>query len=328
MTAEDNQPVLVVTSLEDTTADDVIGELNRRAVPVVRLDPGEFPAEVTLAARVGEGLGMYGTLRTASRTLNLSAVRAVYHRRPTPYRFDHLSGQEATFAIAQARHGLGGVLGSLSGALYVNHPQSNAAADNKPVQLATAVELGFLVPPTLITNDPGEARSFVASNGPAVYKPLRTSPYRGADGTPLTVWTQSVGVSEIDGTVRGTAHLFQQQVRKSADVRATVIGRDIFAVRISTDHGDGGILDWRQDYSRHVYTVIDLVAPMRSRLHRFLDRFGLNYGAFDFAETPSGDLVFLELNPNGQWGWLADATGLPMAASLAELLEKGAGDGP
>lgn len=144
--ARDDRPVLVITSLEDTTADDVIDELNRRGMPVVRLDPGDFPAEVTLSARVGTEASMHGTLRTASRTLDLSAVRAVYRRRPSPYRFDHLAEQNAAFASAQARYGLGGVLDSLPGALYVNHPRKNAAAEYKPVQLAVALDLGR--PPT------------------------------------------------------------------------------------------------------------------------------------------------------------------------------------
>lgn len=326
--AADDRPVLVLTSLEDTTADDVIDELNQLGVPVIRLDPGDFPAEVTLSAGVGAGAGTHGMLRTATRTLDLSAVRAVYRRRPSPCRFNHLAVQDAIFAAAQARHGLGGVLDALPGALYVNHPRNNDAADYKPVQLAVAVDLGFTVPATLITNDPEEACAFAQAHGPVIYKPLRTCSYRDAEGQALTVWTQEVDPSEIDDTVRGTAHLFQQRVRKNADVRVTVIGREVFAVRISTDDGDGGLLDWRQDYDRHTYTVIELPHSVVTRIHQLLDRFGLHYGAVDFAETPEGDLVLLELNPNGQFAWLADATGLPMAAAMANVLEKGLHDAP
>ncbi|MDT3398139.1 ATP-grasp ribosomal peptide maturase [Streptomyces sp. B1866] len=321
--ADDDRPVLVLTALEDTTADDVIGELNARSVPVVRLDPGDFPVGVTLAAQVGGDAGTRGTLRTATRTVDLSRVRAVYRRRPGPYRFDHLPARDAEFAIAQARHGLGGVLDALPGALYVNHPRRNAAADYKPVQLAAAAELGFPVPATLITNDPRTARDFTEDHGPVVYKPLRGTSYRDDDGMPLTIWTQEVNPADLDDTVSGTAHLFQERVRKQADVRVTVIGREIFAVRIDTGGEDGVLLDWRRDYTRHTYAVVSLPGHIQQALHRFLDRFGLLFGCFDFALDTDGALWFLELNPNGQFAWLADATGLPMAAAMADLLRKG-----
>jgi hypothetical protein len=36
--------------------------------------------------------------------------------------------------------------------------------------------------------------------------------------------------------------------------------------------------------------------------------------------TPEGEFVFLELNPNGQWLWLELELGLPLVASMADLL--------
>lgn len=81
----DGRPVLVCTEYEDATADLVIAELNRRRVPVLRFDPGrDFPAPVVLAARIGAG-GWGGWLTVGERTADLSAVRALYHRRPSPY---------------------------------------------------------------------------------------------------------------------------------------------------------------------------------------------------------------------------------------------------
>jgi hypothetical protein len=36
--------------------------------------------------------------------------------------------------------------------------------------------------------------------------------------------------------------------------------------------------------------------------------------------TPDGEYVFAEINPNGQWLWIEQATGLPIAEALADLL--------
>jgi D-alanine-D-alanine ligase-like ATP-grasp enzyme len=48
----------------------------------------------------------------------------------------------------------------------------------------------------------------------------------------------------------------------------------------------------------------------------YLRAFGLIFGAFDFSVTPDGRWWFLECNPAGQWGWLTEETGLPIADEL------------
>lgn len=77
-------PVLVLTQRFDPTADYVVMELTRRGVPVVRIDPGDFPAALTFAARLGEGWS--GVLRSGARLVDLVAgikqqINRTWHRR-------------------------------------------------------------------------------------------------------------------------------------------------------------------------------------------------------------------------------------------------------
>lgn len=53
-------------------------------------------------------------------------------------------------------------------------------------------------------------------------------------------------------------------------------------------------------------------------------RLGLVYGAVDLIIEPSGRVVFLETNQGGEFGWIAEETGLPIPAAVADLLEEGA----
>jgi hypothetical protein len=114
-------------------------------------------------------------------------------------------------------------------------------------------------------------------------------------------------------------HLFQARVDKVADLRVVVVGSQVFTVRI-----DSGLLDWRTDYSALTYTPVSLPADVERALLAHLRHFGLVSGSFDLCVTRDGGLRWLELNPNGQWGWIEEETGLPIAAAFADLLEQGA----
>lgn len=318
MPVAEERPVLVATEADDVTSDMVITELNRRSVPVVRFNPADIGDGLTVSARFGScPAPVAGQVHTRSRTADLEQVRAVYWRRPIWPGFAHLETKDARFAAAQARYGLGGVLYALDGPLWVNHPLRNAAADYKPVQLAVAQRLGLTVPPTLVTNDPHLAREFITEHGQVIYKTLRWTPYE-RNGVPVTGWAEPVTAAEIDDGVRVTPHLFQARVDKLADVRVLVVSRRLFAVRI-----DSGLLDWRKDYSALSYTVVDLPDQLRNVLLAYMDHFGLVSGSFDLAIDQAGTYWWLELNPNGQWGWLEEKTGLGMAAAFAELLTQG-----
>jgi hypothetical protein len=59
---------------------------------------------------------------------------------------------------------------------------------------------------------------------------------------------------------------------------------------------------------------------VEAALRRLMDSFELNFASLDMIVTPEGEFVFLELNPNGQWLWLELELGLPLVATMADLL--------
>jgi hypothetical protein len=112
---------------------------------------------------------------------------------------------------------------------------------------------------------------------------------------------------------------FRNGYPKKYDVRLTVVGDRFFAVAIHTDSGNAYI-DWRSDYSSLRYESIDTPDDVHDAVIALLNRLGLPFGAFDFVVTPEGEWVFLEVNPNGQWGWIEDRTGLPITSAMVDLL--------
>lgn len=314
----EGQTVLIVTQPFDVTADYVVAELHERGVPVFRCNPGEFPRNLTLAAHLDEG--WTGSLHLPNREVPLSDVGCAWYRRPTAFEFgEELNAEERRWSSAEARLGLGGVLAALP--KWLNHPCDIARAEYKPLQLQTARSVGLTVPDTLITNDAEQARRFAKDHGEVVYKPLSAVGVSEEDLYRL-VYANRITADDITDTVSATAHLFQASVDKAYEVRLTVVDNDLFAIRIDAD-SHAAAIDWRTDYDNLRYSVTDVPGGVRHRVLGLLEVLMLRFAALDLIVTPQGDWVFLEANPNGQWAWLQDATGLPIAAAIADALTKG-----
>lgn len=313
--------VLVIAEADDASADMVCDILQERGRPLFRSDTADFPQRASFAAAPSETAGT-GYLETERGLLGLSVIGSVYRRSPAQFEFaGEMSGPERRFATLEAVFGFGGVLASLP-CRWINHPSRVADAEYKPRQLAVAARCGLDVPRTLITNDAAVARSFIADlGGEAIYKPL--SPGVVVEAGELRMLNANlVTIDDIDHHAVGlTANLFQQWIPKKYDVRLTAAGGRCFSVAVHTADPTAQI-DWRNNYDALVYEWIDTPESIEHGVAGYLDALGLAYGAFDFSVADDG-WWFLECNPNGQWGWLEEEAGVPIAAAIAGALVGG-----
>lgn len=310
--------VLILTHPFDPTADKVVGELSRRGVPLFRCDAAEFPEKLSVGAELLGG-NWSGQLQTVRRRLELDQVTGIYYRRPTTFEFQpELSEDERRWATIQARLGFGGLLASLDE--WLNHPHRIGYAEYKPVQLRQAVACGLRVPRTLVTNHPERAQVFVADVGHAVCKPFGGAGVSDDDGFRRVFTTKVTADQCADPNITRTMHIFQEWVPKEYEVRVTVVDGRFFAARIDAA-SDAAHVDWRSDYHSISYTVTDTPDPVRLSVRALLDSLGLRFGALDFIVDPDGHWWFLECNPNGQWAWIEEETGMPIASAVADALE-------
>lgn len=315
--------VLVLCDDLDITADRVIAELTSRQVPVVRANTAWFPSSLSIYASLG-GNRWSGAMRVRERDLPWEEVRAVWYRRPNGFRFPtEMSEPERRHAGWEARFGLGGVLASLP-VRWVNHPQREADACYKPIQLTVARECGLAVPHTVITNEPERVRQFAASAVSGIVVKTLSTP-AVLESSRITV-AHARRLSEADladlSGVDVTAHLFQAWVEKAYEVRVTAVGRELFPVAIEATTPQARE-DWHNDLDSCRYRVVDVPVRVCDAIAGYLDRLGLSYAAFDFVVDSDERWWFLEANPGGQYGWLQTATGLPISTAVADLLARG-----
>ena len=176
----------------------------------------------------------------------------------------------------------------------------------------------------MLTSTPASLHSFAAS-GPTVLKSLSHPSIRTSEhpSQALQLYTTLLGSSDLDRSdeLSHSVGFFQQFVKKKRDIRVTIVGKQSFAIAIESQRSPLTAIDWRRyDLPRTPHSIITLDTAIHAKCVKFLDHFGLSYGAFDFAEDDAGEFWFLELNPNGLWAWLELLTGSPISGAVAEYL--------
>ncbi|HFS6859502.1 TPA: hypothetical protein ACH1JJ_003587, partial [Klebsiella pneumoniae] len=59
---------------------------------------------------------------------------------------------------------------------------------------------------------------------------------------------------------------------------------------------------------------------LSSKCIDLVESLNLRFGAIDFICDEDDVFWFLEINPNGQWAWIENQTGLPIASSIVDEL--------
>lgn len=266
------------------------------------------------------------TFELAGDLLDGHDVGAVWWRRPgLPVdRLAPLGAGARRFAEQEWTRFVQGALRLLD-CRWVSHPDAIRAAGYKLVQLARAAELGFRIPDTYAGADARALRPLAAVHGEIVAKVVGHGPPT-VDGceSPYTVPTQRYDEASLprDEAVAVAPAIYQEHVGKRCDVRVTVVGDTLHAATIESQRDALTEVDWRRsDPYALPHARAQLPDDVAGRCLDITRSFGLRFAAIDLILTPDGEHVFLELNPNGQWGWIQELTGMPIAESLcAELI--------
>jgi hypothetical protein len=140
------------------------------------------------------------------------------------------------------------------------------------------------------------------------------------------VYTNRVREEDLAGAeaLRHCPMVFQELIPKAHELRVAWVGDEAYAGALDASGTSRGHTDWRRaapDECR--WQKARLPAEVSSGLRALMSELGLVFGSIDLICTPSGEHVFLEVNPGGEWGMLELDLGLPIAEAIAgALLEK------
>lgn len=224
--------MLVITNDHDEHADAVIEELDRRAVPVFRFHPEEFPDAVSISMEICNGL-IDGEIRDTRQRVAFHDICAAWYRRsrglfaPLPS-LNVTHGDLENFVRVQSDVTLTGLFAGLQ-TLWVGQPFKLRRAEVKALQLAEAGKAGLTTPATLISNDPERAAVFVKALGDTdcAVKPLIATRVDGEEGARLPLTTILPRGHTLEA-VALAPNIFQPYIEKAYELRCVVMGDAIF----------------------------------------------------------------------------------------------------
>jgi hypothetical protein len=306
--------LLILSNSKDATTDYLANVLKQKGVKHLRFNTDRSLENARFQYEVGQP-----RLRLDDKWYVPSEFTNVWYRRPERLKCSHLDESvESNLALDEWAESLEAFLSHIPVARWMNHPSANVAASHKLQQLTIASNLGFLIPNTLVTQDPAELQDFFRRvQGRVIVKPLSAGylerPNKEMD---TLIYTNRVDEQHLGdlSDLSGCPTLFQEEIIKSSDIRITVVDGHIHAAELKASDLDGvQRCDIRRNnMSDVVHRAVGLPDAIERDIHKLTAHYGLRYAAIDMAVTTKGDWVFFEINPNGQWAWmdLAGATNI------------------
>ena len=311
-----NVEVLILSSLYDFSTDEVVHRLREAGVGCVRLNREQLREHRLTLDPSRPSLIIDGPV---GRHVVNADLRSVFYRQPVFLRDS--SGIPLSVAKQLERSQWAAFLRALSvfrDAAWMNFPAATYLAESKPYQLAVASACGMRIPDTLVTNAAATVRDRFA--GRTAIKSLDSVLLREGPDSLFTYTTFASTDALSDDALRSAPLIAQEALVEKTDLRVTVVGDRVFAVQVLAD-GAAVFGDWRlTPKSALTYEDAQLSAEDAANCLRLMRALRLSFGALDLAETPDG-VVFIEINPTGEWGWLSTpdrSIGTAIAAWLAE----------
>jgi glutathione synthase/RimK-type ligase-like ATP-grasp enzyme len=318
-----NKLILILARRSDRESDYVGIGLIRRGVDYVRLDIEDIPDLLRVRYCIKRGIASI-KFRLDEREIDVANVSAVYLRNFEIEAIKFKGGKlSQTFSFEQWKDTYRILQANLKCA-WVNNPDVTRLANDRVQQLSVAKAVGLDIPETVITNDPEMAKDFYhIHRGRIIIKALHHHAVQVGNRL-YSMYTHKMtnkDLSHLDDLVDAPC-ILQEKLLKKSDLRITVVGKQIFAVEIDSQSTSKG----RDDLHRCSLLelpkrIIKLKKADRDKCIKLLDSFGLQYGTIDLVRDRSDRLIFLEINPTGDWLWIEQHTGLPITDAMTDLLE-------
>lgn len=319
--------ILIITNKDDVTTDFIINKLNKIGQAYYRLNTDTFLFEVDINFNI-EKEEYILIDHQKKQEIDLSTVKSVYFRRPKlpKMKIKSLSRGEAEFINREITAVLEGIYRILKNLFWVNHVACIREAENKLYQLIIARKIGFEIPKSIITTMQNQANIFLRElQGKCIIKSIKNGNIDDPK-CPKVVFTTLITDCDnniLDGVSDCPTYL-QRNIEKIADVRVTVVGKKTFPAIIRSQEFQETKIDWRKGQNTKIkHERLKLPPEIETKCVELTNLLGLKFSAIDLVLDKNMRFIFLEINPNGQWGWIEKRLNYDISGEIVDLLIKG-----
>ena len=196
--------------------------------------------------------------------------------------------------------------------------------ENKLQQLNLAAASGLEVPESLFTNDPVKVKDFfyAVCKGNMIAK-LHGSLSRSMSGDTPFFPTTPINEDDLENldTLAYCPMIFQRNIEKAYELRIIYVDGNFYTGKINAEKSSKGKTDWR------IATDVALawehyVLPEEvcNALTSMMKKMKLFFGAIDMIRQKDGSYIFLEVNPQGEWGMIQRDLEYPIGETIADKL--------
>ncbi len=327
--------ILILSDYTDRHVEQVALWLERAGALYFWYDPAEFPAHSQVRLRHTPTGERSFLIESRHGTINLDSVHVVWTRRPgKPSCPSAIQDDGVRRYVESECDNLMKDLWESLDAVWFPAPRPHIQRmQRKNMQLKLAADIGFRIPETLITNDPEAFLDFYEAFGHGgehgIISKILSPSFQRTLGATYVRYTEPVGPTDVTAknSLKVGPAIFQRYVPKDREIRVTVVGSEVFAAAIESQKTRRTQCDWRRyDHGHTPHAPHKLPPDVASMCRQLVHNMQLLFGTIDLVLTPEGDYVFLEINPNGQYLWLENLTGLPISRAVAQQLLQLSGD--
>jgi len=315
--------ILLITNKGDITTDFVVKELTKSKANFYRLNTEDLLNKLSINFNFYKNeFTLFDNDRKIE--IDLVKIKSVYYRRPLlpTNKANNLTRGEEIFTLNEISNCLEGLYKILKNSFWVSPVFAIREAESKIYQLQVAQELGFTIPPSIVTTNYKVAEEFV-TEFKCIIKPIKTG-FIEDKGNEKIIFTALFDEESNLERIQTCPTYFQKFINKTSDIRVTVIGDKVFAAKILSQEYDETKIDWRKaEKIKLHYEKIELPTSLTDLCVKLTKKLGLNFGAIDFVKDENDDFIFLEINPNGQWAWIEKQLNYNLSYEISKLLIDG-----
>lgn len=194
---------------------------------------------------------------------------------------------------------------------------------NKLIVLSNAVKIGLDIPATSVLSNKLDFDLIRKNSKEVISKGLQENFSFANESVRVhhsnQLWREE-DIKSLPRTYQNT--LFQEYIEKEFEIRVFFLCNICYSMAIFSQDNAKTSVDFRNYDKDQPNRIVPIKLPeeIETKINLLMNTLGLNSGSLDFIYSKNKKYVFLEVNPQGQFGWLSYNCNYNIERKIAEIL--------